>query len=137
MDIVTQIQQKFASPYNKPTDIIGLTKTGKNIANSLLAIINPKEICFFDEQSLLAIINPKEICFFDEQIKSDSTFHYLDFPDMLVKTGIMIFTVELSESYYQYLAKLNPEVTIFIFKELQNTIEALREAGFEQNLVLL
>jgi hypothetical protein len=120
MDIVTQIQQKFTNPYDKPTDIIGLTETGRTIANSLLAIINPKEICFFDEQ-----------------IKSDSTFHYLDFSDMLAKTEIMIFTVELSESYYQYLARLNPEVTIFIFKELQNTIKALREAGFEQNLVLL
>jgi len=120
MDIVALIQQKYTNPYNKPTDIIGLNKTGRSIANSLLTIINPKEVCFFDEQ-----------------IKNDATFHYLDFPNMLAKTEIMIFATELSEKYYQYLDRLNPKVAIFIPKNLQNTITALRRAGFEQNLILL
>ena len=113
--LVAQIQTTIAEPYGKPTDLIGFNK---DLANALAPVISRKEICFFDEN-----------------IKSDDTFHYLDFPDMLEKTEIMIFVVELSEKYYNYLPKLNKNVKIFIPAEYKNTITALEKFGFRKNML--
>ena len=113
--LVAQIRTTIAEPYGKPTDLVGFNK---DLANALTPVISRKEICFFDEN-----------------IKSDDTFHYLDFPDMLEKTEIMIFVVELSEKYYNYLPKLNKNVKIFIPAEYKNTITALEKFGFRKNML--
>jgi hypothetical protein len=113
--LIAQIQTTIAEPYGKPTDLIGFNK---DLANALTTVISRKEICFFDEN-----------------IKSDDAFHYLDFPDMLEKTEIMIFVVELSEKYYNYLPKLNKNVKIFIPAEYKNTITALEKFGFRKNML--
>ena len=113
--LVAQIRTTIAEPYGKPTDLIGFNK---DLANALTPVISRKEICFFDEN-----------------IKSDDTFHYLDFPDMLEKTEIMIFVVELSEKYYNYLPNLNKNVKIFIPAEYKNTITALEKFGFRKNML--
>ena len=113
--LVAQIQTAIAKPYGKPTDLIGFNK---DLANALTPVINRKEICFFDEI-----------------IKSDDTFHYLDFPDMLEKTEIMIFVTELPKEYYDYLPKLNKNVKIFIPAEYKNTITALEKFGFRKNML--
>lgn len=120
MDIVNAVLAKFEEPYGRPTDIIGFASEGRSIANALLSIIGQKEICFFDEK-----------------IKTDSIFHYLDFVDMLEKTEIMIFTIELPDEYYSQLDKLNKKVKIFIPKSLVKTISILKEKQFDDNLVLL
>lgn len=113
--LVAQIRTTIAKPYGKPTDLIGFNK---DLANALTPVISRKEICFFDEN-----------------IKSDDTFHYLDFPNMLEKTEIMIFVVELPEKYYNYLPKLNKNVKIFIPAEYKNTITALEKFGFRKNML--
>lgn len=113
--LVAQIQTTIAESYGKPTDLIGFNK---DLANALTPVISRKEICFFDEN-----------------IKSDNTFHYLDFPNMLEKTEIMIFVVELSEKYYSHLPKLNKNVKIFIPAEYKNTITALEKFGFRKNML--
>ena len=113
--LVAQIQTAIAEPYGKPTDLIGFNKT---LADALAPVISRKEICFFDEN-----------------IKSDDTFHYLDFPDMLEKTEIMIFAAELPEKYYDHLPKLNKNVKIFIPAEYKNTITALEKFGFRKNML--
>ena len=113
--LVAKIQTAIAEPYGKPTDLIGFNKT---LADALTPVISRKEICFFDEN-----------------IKSDDTFHYLDFPDMLEKTEIMIFVAELPEKYYDYLPKLNKNVKIFIPAEYKNTITALEKFGFRKNML--
>jgi len=113
--LIAQIQTTIAEPYGKPTDLIGFDK---DLANALTPIISRKEICFFDEN-----------------VKSDDTFHYLDFPEMLEKTEIMIFVVELPEKYYNYLPKLNKNVKIFIPAEYKNTITALEKFGFRKNML--
>lgn len=120
MDIADAILKKVEDPYGRPTDIIGFDLSGKSIADALLPIVGQKEICFFDEN-----------------VKSDSVFHYLDFADMLEKTEIMIFTIELPNEYYNQLNKLNKEVKIFIPKNLVRTITILEERQFGNNLVLL
>ena len=117
MDIAKTVLREFKEPFGRPTDIIGFGLIGKNIANDILPIIGQKEICFFDEK-----------------IKSDATFHYLDFVDMLEKTEIMIFTIELPEKYYKQLYKMNKKVKIFIPKDLIKTISILKEKGFCENL---
>ena len=114
-NLIAQIQATITNPYNKPTDLIGFDTT----------IIN----------ALASIINQKEICFFDEKVKSDSTFHYLDFPNMLEKSEIMIFNIELPEKYYHHLSKLNKQVKIFIPREYKDTIAALEKFGFHKNML--
>lgn len=113
--LIAQVKTAIANPYGRPTDLIGFKK---DIANALIPVISRKEICFFDEN-----------------IKSDDTFHYLDFPDMLAKTEIMIFTTELPEKYYKYLPKLNKYVKIFIPKEYEDTVAALEQSGFSENML--
>ena len=120
MDIVNAVLAEIEEPYGRPTDIIGFASEGRSIADALLPIVGQKEICFFDEK-----------------LKSDLTFHYLDFADMLEKTEIMIFTIELPNEYYNQLNKLNKEVKIFIPKNLVRTITILEERQFGNNLVLL
>ena len=100
--------------------MIGFGPRGKNIANALLPLVGQKEICFFDEK-----------------IKSDLVFHYLDFVDMLEKTEIMIFTIELPSKYYNQLDKLNKKVRIFIPKSLEKTIAILEKKQHGNNLVFL
>lgn len=111
--IKNTIEKNIENPYNKPTDIIGFGEVGKNLANSLSGVINEKEICFFDEKN-----------------KSDEIFHYLDFKDMLLKTEIMIFTIELPEKYYKYLSGLNKKVKIFIPSSFKQTISVLERNGY-------
>ena len=113
--LIAQIQTTIAEPYGTPTDLIGFNK---DLADALPPVISRKEICFFDEN-----------------VKSDDTFHYLDFPEMLEKTEIMIFVVELPEKYYNYLPKLNKNVKIFIPAEYKNTITALEKFGFRKNML--
>ncbi len=113
--LIAQIQTTIAEPYGTPTDLIGFNK---DLADALTPVISRKEICFFDEN-----------------VKSDDTFHYLDFPEMLEKTEIMIFVVELPEKYYNYLPKLNKNVKIFIPAEYKNTITALEKFGFRKNML--
>ena len=120
MDTVNAVLAEIKEPYGCPTDIIGFTLEGRSIADTLLPIIGQKEICFFDEKN-----------------KTDSIFHYLDFADMLEKTEIMIFTIELPDEYYSQLDKLNKKVKIFIPKSLVKTISILKEKQFDDNLVLL
>lgn len=120
MDIVNAVLAEIEEPYGRPTDIIGFASEGRSIANTLLPIIGQKEICFFDEK-----------------LKSDLTFHYLDFANMLEKTEIMIFTIELSNEYYSRLDRLNKKVKIFIPKSLAKTISILKKKQFGDNLVLL
>jgi lactate dehydrogenase-like 2-hydroxyacid dehydrogenase len=114
------VLKEIKDPYGRPTDVIGFGPLGRDVANALLPIVGRKEICFFDER-----------------IKSDPVFHYLDFVDMLEKTEIMIFTIELPNEYYNQLNKLNKEVKIFIPKNLVRTIAILEERQFGDNLVLL
>lgn len=120
MDVVNAVLAEIENLYGRPTDIIGFASEGRNIADALLPIVGQKEICFFDEK-----------------LKSDLTFHYLDFADMLEKTEIMIFTIELPNEYYNQLNKLNKEVRIFIPKSLAKTISILKKKQFGDNLVLL
>lgn len=120
MDVIKAILREFREPFGRPTDIIGFDIIGKNIANDILPIIGQKEICFFDEK-----------------IKSDPIFHYLDFVDMLEKTEIMIFTIELPEKYYEQLDKMNKKVKIFIPKDLTETVLVLKNKGYGRNLILL
>ena len=120
MDIVNAVLAEIEEPYGRPTDVIGFASEGRTIANALLPIIGQKEICFFDEK-----------------LKSDLTFHYLDFADMLEKTEIMIFTIELPSRYYGQLNKLNRKVKIFIPKGLAKTISILEEKHYGDNMVLL
>lgn len=110
-----QIEANVDEPYGKPTDIIGFDK---ELADAIAPVVSRKEICFFDEN-----------------VKSDDTFHYLDFPEMLEKTEIMVFVVELPEKYYNYLPKLNKNVKIFIPAEYKNTITALEKFGFRKNML--
>ena len=119
-EIASVILKTCGDPYGKPTDVIGFGLVGRKIANVLLPMIGEKEICFFDEET-----------------KSDEVFHYLDFSNMVEKTEIMVFTVELSKKYYKYLNKLNKNVKIFILKDLKETILVFLELGFGGNLVLL
>ncbi|MBR2741751.1 hypothetical protein IKD98_03320 [Candidatus Saccharibacteria bacterium] len=120
MDIVNAVLAEIEEPYGRPTDVIGFASEGRSIANALLPIIGQKEICFFDEK-----------------LKSDLTFHYLDFADMLEKTEIMIFTTELPSKYYCQLNKLSRKVKIFIPKGLAKTISVLEEKNYGDNMVLL
>ena len=113
MNIISAILTEVEEPYNCPTDIIGFASKGRSIANALLPIINPKEICFFDKE-----------------IKTDPTFHYLDFADMLKKTEIMIFTIELPKEYYKYISGLNKKVKIFIPSSFKQTISVLERNGY-------
>ena len=69
--------------------------------------------------------------FFDEEIKSDEVFHYLDFPDMLEKSEIMIFTVELPEKYYECLGRLNKKCKVFILKDLKKTMLVFKELQYK------
>ena len=111
-DFVEAVRAEVAGPFGKPTDVIGFSEVGKDVARALLPVIGEKEICFFDEE-----------------IKSDEVFHYLDFPDMLEKSEIMIFTVELPERYYECLERLNKKCKVFIPKKFKETIAVLEEAG--------
>lgn len=87
-----KIEELFDQPYGKPTDIIGFRNDGKIIAEAIAPMIGEKEVCFFDEK-----------------IKTDADFHYLEFVDMLRKSAIMIFTIELPEKYYKYLPNLTKQ----------------------------
>jgi hypothetical protein len=115
-----KILETFADPFDKPTDIIGFGEAGKAIAETICPLIGRKEICFFDEK-----------------VKRDSMFHYIDFEDLLAKTEIMIFTVELPEKYHKYLSRLNQNVAIFIPGTFAKTIDALKQFGYRDNLVRL
>ena len=119
MDIADAVLKEIKNPYGRPTDVIGFGPLGKSVANVLLPIVGQKEICFFDEK-----------------IKSDPHFHYLDFTDMMEKTEIMIFTIELPSRYYNQLDRLNRRVKIFIPKCLTKTISLLEEKQFD-DIVLL
>ena len=114
-----KIEELFDQPYGKPTDIIGFRNDGKMIAEAIAPMIGEKEVCFFDEE-----------------IKTDADFHYLEFVDMLRKSAIMIFTIELPEKYYKYLPNLNKDVKIFLPKGFSKTIAALQKAGYGDNLIL-
>ena len=118
--IKTEICKIFDNPYDKPTDIIGFSDGGRELAEKLVGVINPKEICFFDEA-----------------IKSDSRFHYLDFANMLEKSEIMIFAMELPDKYYKNLDDLNEVCMIFIPKCYPKTISALINSGYAENLIIL
>ena len=120
MDIVGVVLREIKDPYGRPTDVIGFGSLGRNVANALLPIVGQKEICFFDEG-----------------VKSDEVFHYLDFVDMLEKTKIMIFTIELPEEYYKNLVNLNKKVKIFLSKDLSKTISILQKEGYSDNMTLL
>ena len=120
MDIVDVVLKEIKDPYGRPTDVIGFGPLGRNVANALLPIVGQKEICFFDEV-----------------IKSDKVFHYLDFPDMLAKSEIMIFTIELPEMHYKDLVKLNKKVKIILPKKLSKTISVLQKEGYSNNITLL
>ena len=120
VSIKNKIEELFNEPYGKPTDVIGFKKEGPDIANTITPIIGRKEICFFDQD-----------------IKEDPVFHYLDFVDMLEKSEIMIFTIELPKEYYKNLTNLNKKVKIFLPKEFSKTISMLRKKGYGDNLVLL
>lgn len=113
-DFVGAIKAEIVEPFGKPTDIIGFGEVGQNVAKTLLPVIGEKEICFFDEE-----------------VKSDLVFHYLDFADMLEKTEIMIFTIPLPEKYYRYLNRMNKNVKVFIPREFEETIEALKKLQYD------
>lgn len=120
-EIIKQnIQSMFDNPYDKPTDIIGFGSGGKEIACALLGLISEKEICFFDET-----------------IKSDPVFHYLDFSNMLAKSEIMIFTVELPEKYYANLNTLNEKCRIFIPSNFEKTLLAIKNAHKDESVVIV
>ena len=76
-ELKAQIEANIDKPYGKPTDIIGFDK---ELADTIAPIVSRKEICYFDED-----------------LRFDSDYHYLDFPDMLTKTEIMIVNHELAE----------------------------------------
>ena len=118
--IKSKICKTFQNPYNKPTDIIGFQSNGINLANGLVGTISEKEICFFDEV-----------------VKSDPKFHYLDFVDMLEKSQIMIFTIELPEKYYKELGALNKKCIIFVPKNYSKTISVLTNLGYAENIILM
>jgi hypothetical protein len=70
-------------------------------------------------------VTKKEICYFDEDVKNDSNYHYLEFHDMFKKTELMIFTVELSNDYFDDLSDLNQDVLIVIDKSFTRIIKLL------------
>lgn len=117
-DFVEVIKAEVVEPFNKPTDVIGFSEVGKNVARALLPVVGEKEICFFDEE-----------------IKTDGVFHYLDFPDMLEKSEIMIFTVELPERYYECLERLNKKCKVFIPEALKKTISVFKEFEYEYYII--
>ena len=117
-DFVEAIKTEIAEPFGRPTDVIGFSEVGKEIARALLPVIGKKEICFFDNE-----------------VKSDPVFHYLDFVDMLEKTEIMIFTIELPEKYYKYLNQMNKNVKVFIPKDFKETIAVLKKYKYDFYLV--
>ena len=95
--LVHQIKTDFDNDcYGRPTDIIGFSKIGKNLALALQSIIDPKEICFYD---------------FD--VKRDSTFHYLDFEKMLAKSEIMIITEPKYLKLFNSNISLNKNTKIY------------------------
>ena len=103
-----------------PTDIIGFDKFGKNLAAALESLITRKEICFFDLD-----------------IQQDDNYHFLNFKDMFQKSELMIFTKELSESFFDDLSNLNPNVTIIIDWSFKSTIEKLSTNWFSENIVII
>ena len=118
--IKQNIQSMFDNPHDKPTDIIGFGSDGKEIACALSGLISGKEICFFDET-----------------IKSDPVFHYLNFPDMLAKSEIMIFTVELPEKYHANLNALNEKCRVFIPSNFEKTLLALENAHKDKDVIIV
>ena len=103
-----------------PTDIIGFDEFGRNLAIALKPLITKKEICFFDLD-----------------IQQDDNYHFLNFKDMFQKSELMIFTKELSESFFDDLSNLNPNVTIIIDSNFKNTIEKLSTNWFSENIVII
>ena len=103
-----------------PTDIIWFWEFGRNLAYALEPLVSRKEICFFD-------LN----------IKHDDNYHFLNFKDMFQKSELMIFTKELSESFFDDLSNLNPNVTIIIDWDFKNTIEKLSTNWFSKNIVII
>lgn len=103
-----------------PTDIIWFWEFGRNLAHALEPLVTKKEICFFD-------LN----------IQQDDNYHFLNFKDMFQKSELMIFTKELSESFFDDLSNLNPNVTIIIDWNFKNTIEKLSTNWFSKNIVII
>jgi hypothetical protein len=56
---------------------------------------------------------------------------------MFQKSELMIFTKELSESFFDDLSNLNPNVTIIIDWNFKNTIEKLSTNWFSKNIVII
>lgn len=75
-ELISELKKTFGEElYEKPTDVIGFTEFGKNIALALESVISKKEICFYDDS-----------------IKSDPDFHFLELEKMLEKSEIMVVT---------------------------------------------
>ena len=45
-DFIKVIRVEVAEPFGKPTDVIGFSEVGKDVARVLLPVIGEKEICF-------------------------------------------------------------------------------------------
>ena len=103
-----------------PTDIIGFNEFGKELALELEPLVTKKEICFFDLE-----------------IKEYNDYHFLEFKNMFKKTELMIFTVELSETFFDDLSDLNPSVTIVVDINFKNIIKIFQANWFSKNLVII
>ena len=75
--------------------------------------------------ALEPLVTKKEICFFDLEIREYNDYHFLEFKNMFKKTELMIFTVELSNDYFDDLSDLNQDVLIVIDKSFTRIIKLL------------
>ena len=95
--IIEQIKADFSdSLFGRPTDIIGFSERGRELAEKLEPLVGAKEICFFDYNK-----------------KSDEKYHYLNFEDMLEKSEIMIVAEPEYMELFKNREKFNPKTKIY------------------------
>ena len=96
-DLVAKIREDFGdSLFGRPTDIIGFSDRGRELAEKLEPLIGVKEICFFDYNK-----------------KIDEKYHYLNFEDMLEKSEIMVVTEPEYVELFKNREKFNPKTRIY------------------------
>jgi len=102
----------------------------------------PTDIIWINEfsvklmQSLESLVTKKEICFFDEEVKEFWGYHYLNFPDMFLKSEIMIIVSQISLDYFNDLWNLNPNILLVINSSFHDIISLLKEKWFWNNIIV-
>ena len=98
-ELVLVIREDYSDDelFGLPTDVIGFSGVGKEVAVALAEMVGRKEVCFFDND-----------------IKNDSLYHYLDFEDMLEKSRIMVFT---DEKYLGLVGKVSDNTKVYFVEK--------------------